>query len=72
MQDICILHVFTHICACFAAPAAFPAPTHPSIKEAALRAASTQGAGGFAARPLCGFLYGWMSGGWESSRCGNT
>ena len=36
-----------------AASAASTASPHPSIKEAALRAA-----------PLCGFLYGWVWGGW--------
>ena len=52
-----ILHIFTHIYACFAAFAASPAPTHPSIRGAALRAAPTKGGGPpKAAPPFVGSL----------------
>ena len=39
------VHVFRTFTRVSAASAASPAPTHPSIKEAALRAASTKGGG---------------------------
>ena len=47
-MHVYVLRTFTCVSA---ASAASPAPTHPSIKEAALRAA-----------PLRGFLYGWAWG----------
>ena len=67
-----ILHRFAWICACFAASAASPAPTHPSTKD------STKGGRREAPPPFCGggakrrLLCGWMRGGWGSSRRGKT
>ena len=46
-----ILYLFTYIYACFAASAASPAPTHPSIKEAAFGRLHNSGAGASGAPP---------------------
>ena len=47
-----ILYLFTCIYACFAASAASPAPTHPSIKEAALGRFHNSGVGAFGTRDI--------------------
>ena len=49
---IYILYLFTYLSACFAASAASPAPTHPSIKEATFGRLHNSGAVAFCARPI--------------------
>ena len=44
------LYLFTYIYVCFAASAASPAPTHPSIKKAAFGRLHNRGAGAIGAR----------------------
>ena len=54
------------IYAYFAVFAASPAPTHPSIKEAAF--GRLHKGGQPSAASLCGFLYGWVPGGWGGTK----
>ena len=67
-----ILYLFTYIYACFAASAASPAPTHPSIKEAAFGRLHNSGAGAFGARPTVvdSFMDGCV-GAWEAADAAN-
>ena len=45
-----------------------PSPNTHIHKEAAFGRLHNSGAGGFGARPSCGFLYGWVCGGWGGVR----
>ena len=56
----------------FATSAAPPATTHPSIKQVAFGHLHKGRPAPSTPAPLCGFLYGWVWGGWGAADAAET